>query len=139
MGKPDSGKSPHPSYFSSGIQDSGRRVLGIDSNFSKAVQIYGLKNESIKLSSFKVGKRKIWFLKHLKPMMLTFGIMCFLFLLDSLVFSVFDPANVLVLQKVNSFFYFLIRRQLQLVKETKKDTDIEDGIILASLRWHFYA
>lgn len=64
-------------------------------NLSKIAQLYNLKNELIKPVSFKGGKRKIWFWKHLKQMVLTVGIMCSVFLLDSLVFSVFDATNVL--------------------------------------------
>lgn len=70
------------------------RMLGAD--YNKAGLFHGFKNDPSKISSCKVlygGKRHVWLRKNLRSMVITFVLMGFLFLLDSLVFSIFDPTK----------------------------------------------
>ncbi|CAL5412371.1 unnamed protein product [Camellia sinensis] len=121
MGKQGSLRSPRPEYtnfrVSFGAKDSqsrsletqqggdafvGRRVSSVDYKWDKDVLLHGLRNVPAKLSACKgvCGvKRHIWFRNHLQSMVLTVGLMVFLFLLDSLVVSVLDHANSLTLRK----------------------------------------
>ncbi|KAA8519637.1 hypothetical protein F0562_013918 [Nyssa sinensis] len=72
----------------------GRRMLGGEYHWNKAVLLHGLKNGPVKFSPCKgvyVAKRHLWFRKHLRSIILTFVLMGFLFILDSLMFSIFYP------------------------------------------------
>lgn len=114
MGKQGSPKSPRPGSLSfdasSGLKEYqlrwtemlqngdpslGRRASGGDYNWDKAILIKGYKNDSVKHSVCKgvyAGKRHIWWLRrHLRSIIFTFMLMGFFFLLDSLIFSYFDP------------------------------------------------
>ncbi|XP_009604295.1 O-fucosyltransferase 8 isoform X1 [Nicotiana tomentosiformis] len=74
----------------------GRRLSGGDYNWDKVVLSKGLKNDSVKFTPFKgvhVGKRQMWWLhRHIRSIVFTILLMGFLFLLDSLVCFIFDPA-----------------------------------------------
>ncbi|XP_016483805.1 O-fucosyltransferase 8 isoform X1 [Nicotiana tabacum] len=74
----------------------GRRLSGGDYNWDKVVLSKGLKNDSFKFNPSKgvhVGKRQMWWLhRHIKSIAFTILLMGFLFLLDSLVCLIFDPA-----------------------------------------------
>lgn len=79
---------------------TGRRMSGGDYYLnSKTVFFHGSKNGfSAKYGAYKGnyhgGKRNIWLRKHLKSIALTFVFMGLLFLLDSLMVSIFDSANI---------------------------------------------
>ncbi|PON87274.1 O-fucosyltransferase [Trema orientale] len=117
MGKQGSPRSPRPEVqkddFSSGMKEYklrssetgndpplGRRISGGDYYWNlKPVSFHGPKNDiSGKYGTYKgnynVGKRHIWLRKHLKSIALMFMFMGFLFLLDSLMVSVFDSVNL---------------------------------------------
>ncbi|KAA8519635.1 hypothetical protein F0562_013920 [Nyssa sinensis] len=69
-------------------------MLGGEYHWNKAVLLHGLKNGPVKFSPCKgvyVAKRHLWFRKHLRSIILTFVLIGFLFLLDSLMFSIFYP------------------------------------------------
>ena len=76
----------------------GRRISGADYYWNtKPVSFHGSKHDSGKYGTYKgnhVGKRHIWLRKHLKPIALMFVFMSFLFLLDSLMVSLFDSVNL---------------------------------------------
>ncbi|EEF40087.1 conserved hypothetical protein [Ricinus communis] len=77
----------------------GRRFSGGENNWKNKVALLdGLKNEYGKLGSkgIYIGKRHIWFRKHAKSIIFMFALLCFLFLLDSLMVSIFDSINVQV-------------------------------------------
>ena len=81
MGKQGSLRSPRPEYLNFELS------LG-----AKESQVRCLKNDPTKFSACKGGgKRHVWLGKHVRSMVLTFGLMGFLFLLDSLLFSILDP------------------------------------------------
>ncbi|PSR98637.1 GDP-fucose protein O-fucosyltransferase protein [Actinidia chinensis var. chinensis] len=81
MGKQGSQRSPRPEYLNFELS------LG-----AKESQVRCLKNDPTKFSACKGGgKRHVWLGKHVRSMVLTFGLMGFLFLLDSLLFSILDP------------------------------------------------
>ncbi|KAG8385418.1 hypothetical protein BUALT_Bualt03G0043300 [Buddleja alternifolia] len=105
MGKQGSPKSPRPCSLSfdapteklqNGDPYLGRRVFGGDYNWDKAILEKGFKNGSAKHGAYKgvyAGKRHIWWLRrHIKSIIFTFMLTGFLYLLDSLMFSLFDPA-----------------------------------------------
>ncbi|XP_059669641.1 O-fucosyltransferase 8 [Cornus florida] len=114
MGKQGSPRSPRPEHpnvdVSFGAKDyqyrcsetqqgcdpcKGRRISGGDYyHWNKTFLLHNLKNESAKFSACKgvyVGKRHIWLRKHVRSIVFTFGFMGFLFLFDSLLFSILDP------------------------------------------------
>ncbi|XP_052183501.1 O-fucosyltransferase 8 isoform X2 [Diospyros lotus] len=69
---------------------------------NKALLLHGLKNETPKFSASKslnVGKRHLWSRKYIPSVALTFGFTALLLLLDSLVFSAFDPINTSIWSK----------------------------------------
>ncbi|XP_004233041.1 O-fucosyltransferase 8 isoform X1 [Solanum lycopersicum] len=74
----------------------GRRLSGGDYNWDKVVLTKGMKNDSAKFAPCKgvfVGKRQMWRLhRHIRSIVFTLLLMGFLYLLDSLLFSIFDPA-----------------------------------------------
>lgn len=75
----------------------GRRVSGVDYNWSRNLLLHGLKNEPAKYGACKgvyVGKKHTWFRIHVKSVVIMFGLMGSLFLLDSLLFSIFDSMNL---------------------------------------------
>ncbi|KAM7500689.1 hypothetical protein LguiA_025103 [Lonicera macranthoides] len=116
MGKQGSPKSPRPNdlnaNLSSGAKDFqfrylekqqsgdlsiGRRNSGGECQWNKVILFHGLRSNSAKFGSFKGGdaaKRQTWVHKHLPSVVFTFGLLGFLFLLDSLMFSIFHPAIV---------------------------------------------
>ncbi|KAJ4823165.1 hypothetical protein Tsubulata_019215 [Turnera subulata] len=114
MGKQSSPRSPRPDFsmevsvypmrnsenVPNGVVDPtfGRRLSTVDNNWRpKVVLIHGLKNESGKLSSCKgvyVGKRQLWFRRHVRTIAFMFALMGSLFLLDSFMVSIFDSINV---------------------------------------------
>ena len=117
MGKQGSPRSPRPTsqntnslfrmkdyHFRSsdslGSSDPsiGRRILGADNYWnSKVVLLHGLKDDSGKFNHFKgvyVGKRHSWFHRNVKPISFMFFLMAFLFLLDSLIVSIFGSTNL---------------------------------------------
>ncbi|XP_062095921.1 O-fucosyltransferase 8-like [Humulus lupulus] len=113
MGKQGSPRSPRPEVqkdgLSSGIKDYklrssetgnepplGRRISGGDYYWSsKPDKFHGSKYDFGKYGKGNhVGKRHIWIRKHLKTMALMFVFMGFLFLLDSLMISIFDTMNL---------------------------------------------
>ncbi|KAJ8549462.1 hypothetical protein K7X08_033169 [Anisodus acutangulus] len=73
----------------------GRRLAGGDYNSDNVFLAEGLKNDSAKFTPCKgayVGKRQMgWLHRHIKSIVFTLLLMGFLFLLDSLLFSIFDP------------------------------------------------
>ncbi|KAE9452495.1 hypothetical protein C3L33_15600, partial [Rhododendron williamsianum] len=72
------------------------RMLGTDYNWNKAGLFHGFKNDPSKISSCKGvhgGKRHVWLCKNLRSMVITFGLIGFLFLLDSLVYSILEPTS----------------------------------------------
>ncbi|KAL8032436.1 hypothetical protein ABFS82_13G095000 [Erythranthe guttata] len=112
MGKQDSPKSPRPRSLipdeSSGLNDCqlrwtemlknsdpslGRRI----SHWEKSTLVENFKNDNsvLKYTSFKgvcSGKRQIrWLRRHTRSIIFTFTLMGFFLLLDSLMFSLFDP------------------------------------------------
>ncbi|KAL6574101.1 hypothetical protein OROHE_001643 [Orobanche hederae] len=97
MGKQGSPKSPRPDSLKLdkfyGLE--GRRVNGGDYTWDKDILSKGFKNGGLKNGAGKgvcAGKRHIWWLRrHTKSVILTCMLMGFFFLLDSLMFSFFDP------------------------------------------------
>ncbi|KAF7151139.1 hypothetical protein RHSIM_Rhsim02G0144700 [Rhododendron simsii] len=72
------------------------RMLGADYNWNKAGLFHGFKNDPSKISSCKGvhgAKRHVWLRKNLRSMVITFGLIGFLFLLDSLVYSILEPTS----------------------------------------------
>ncbi|XP_076944577.1 O-fucosyltransferase 8-like [Bidens hawaiensis] len=70
-----------------------RRVSG-----DKFELFHGLRSNSMKSGSFKggyVGKRHTWIRKHLSSIVFTVALMAFLFLLDSVISSMFEPSVIL--------------------------------------------
>lgn len=115
MGKQDSPKSPRPeaqheclslgmkdyqSRASENAHDSyiGRRMFGGDNHCNSKIGLFhALKNDPTKCSVSKgnfVGKRHIWLRKHVKSIAFMCLLMGFLFLLDSVVISIFDSMNL---------------------------------------------
>ncbi|CAK7350400.1 unnamed protein product [Dovyalis caffra] len=111
MGKQGSPRSPRPDVVN--VKDYqkrsseclpgsdpilGRRLSGGDSNWkTKVVLLHDLKTEYGKLGSCKavyVGKRHLWFRKHVKSIAFMFALMGSLFLLDSFMVSLFDSINL---------------------------------------------
>ena len=75
----------------------GRRISGGDYNWNRNLLLHGLKNEPAKFGACKgvyVGKKHTWFSKHVRSVVFMFGLMGFLFLLDSLMVSIFDSMNL---------------------------------------------
>ncbi|KAI9395986.1 hypothetical protein POPTR_004G058900v4 [Populus trichocarpa] len=76
----------------------GRRLSGGDNNWkTKVALLHDLKNEHGNLGSCKavyVGKRHLWFRKHVKSIALMFALMGSLFLLDSFTVSLFDSISL---------------------------------------------
>lgn len=102
MGKQGSPRSPRPEAKNEdGNYDPpiGRRPLVGDSYYylnSKPASFHGFKKNDISskygaLKGNHVSRKNVWLRKHLKPIALTFLLMGFLFLLDSLMVSIFDP------------------------------------------------
>ncbi|KAK2998451.1 hypothetical protein RJ639_023984 [Escallonia herrerae] len=80
-----------------GDPSTGKRVAGGYYQWNKVVLFHGLKNDSAKLGACKggyPGKRHVWFRRHVRSIIFTIALMGFLFLLDSLLISVFDPASL---------------------------------------------
>ncbi|KAJ7947110.1 O-fucosyltransferase [Quillaja saponaria] len=73
---------------------TGRRMIGSDYRWnSKTLLIHGLKSDCSKYSAGKGlhgGKRNLWFRKHMRSIAFMFQLMGLLFLLDSLMVSIFD-------------------------------------------------
>ncbi|KAB5534129.1 hypothetical protein DKX38_017215 [Salix brachista] len=111
MGKQGSPRSPRPDVVD--VKDYqtrsseclpgsdpilGRRLSGGDNNWkSKVALLHDLKHEYGKLGSCKavyVGKRHLWFRKHVKSIVFMFALMGSLFLLDSFLVSLFDSINL---------------------------------------------
>ncbi|KAG8494534.1 hypothetical protein CXB51_012228 [Gossypium anomalum] len=76
----------------------GRRILGGDNYWnSKVVLLHGLKDNSGKFTPCKgvyVGKKHTWFRRNVKPIAFMLVLMAFLFLLDSLMVSIFGSINL---------------------------------------------
>ncbi|XP_011039413.1 PREDICTED: uncharacterized protein At1g04910 isoform X2 [Populus euphratica] len=76
----------------------GRRLSGGDNNWkTKVALLHDLNYEYGKLGSCKavyVGKRNLWFRKHVKSIVFMFALMGSLFLLDSFMVSLFDSINL---------------------------------------------
>ncbi|CAH1448556.1 unnamed protein product [Lactuca virosa] len=73
----------------------GRRVSGGVYQWDKLELFNGLRSNSMKLGSIKgayVGKRHTWIRKHFSSIVFTLLLMGFLFLLDSLMGSIFEPS-----------------------------------------------
>ncbi|KAL2475169.1 O-fucosyltransferase family protein [Abeliophyllum distichum] len=72
----------------------GRRVSGGDYNLDSVVFNQGVKNDTVKsCKGVYAGKRHIWWLhRHIRSIIVTFVLVCFLFLLDAVMFSIFDSA-----------------------------------------------
>lgn len=92
MGKQVSPRNPRPDF-----QGAARAILGmkdykITSNdcrwHSKTLLLHGLKNDSSKYNSIRIGK------KNIKTIVVMFGLLGCLFLLDSLLISFFEFANL---------------------------------------------
>ena len=116
MGKLGSPRSPPPQSVGAGLSSGmkecqgrcpesflgndpslGRRISGGDYNWNRKLLLHGLKNEPAKFGACKgvyVGKKHTWFRKHLRSAVFMFGLMGFLFLLDSLMVSIFDSMNL---------------------------------------------
>ncbi|XP_034918512.1 O-fucosyltransferase 8 isoform X2 [Populus alba] len=111
MGKQGSPRSPRPDVVN--VKDYhtrsseclpgsdpilGRRLSGGDNNWkTKVALLHDLKHEYGKLGSCKavyVGKRHLWFRKHVKSIVFMFTLMGSLFLLDSFMVSLFDSINL---------------------------------------------
>ncbi|XP_061984643.1 O-fucosyltransferase 8-like isoform X2 [Populus nigra] len=111
MGKQGSPRSPRPDVVN--VKDYhtrsseclpgsdpilGRRLSGGDNNWkTKVALLHDLKHEYGKLGSCKavyVGKRHLWFRKHVKSIVFMFALMGSLFLLDSFMVSLFDSINL---------------------------------------------
>lgn len=114
MGKQGSPKRPRPTSLSfdasSGLKEyqlrwtemlingdpsRGRRSSGADYNWNKAILLKGYKNDFAKYSASKgvyASKRHTWWLRrHVRSIIFTFVLLGFFFLLDSLMFSFYDP------------------------------------------------
>ncbi|XP_060192353.1 O-fucosyltransferase 8 isoform X1 [Lycium barbarum] len=78
-----------------GYPPVGRRLSGGEFKWDKVFLAKGLKNDSAKFTPSKgvyVGKRQMWWLhRHIRSIVFTLLLMGFLYLLDSLLFSIFDP------------------------------------------------
>lgn len=64
---------------------------------SKTVLLHGLKNDPAKYGASKgvyVGKKHLWFRKHMKLIAIMIGLMGFILLIDSLMMSIFDFRNL---------------------------------------------
>ncbi|PIN07252.1 hypothetical protein CDL12_20185 [Handroanthus impetiginosus] len=74
----------------------GRRASGGDCNWANGLLVKGFKNDALKYGPCKgvcPGKRhKLWLRRHIRSIMFTFMLMGFLYMLDSLMFSLFDPS-----------------------------------------------
>lgn len=112
VGKQGSMKSPRPNSLSfdaseyqlrwseimlNGDPSRGRRMSGSEYNWDKAILVKGFKNEYAKYSAIGKGvhggKRQVWWLRrHMRSIIFTFLLLGFFFLLDSFMFSYFDPA-----------------------------------------------
>lgn len=64
---------------------------------------HGLRSNSMKLGSFKGGKRHNWMRKHFSSIVFTLALMGFLFLLDSLMGSIFEPSVIQTNSTLNVF------------------------------------
>lgn len=114
MGKKNSPRSPHPEPLDDDLSlrvkeyqirssengndpSIGRRMSGGDNHWnSKMVLPHVRKNDNAKYTTCKascVGKKHIWLRKHVKSIFFMFGLMGFLFLLDSLMVSIFDSTS----------------------------------------------
>ncbi|KAK9075652.1 hypothetical protein SSX86_003978 [Deinandra increscens subsp. villosa] len=71
-----------------------RRMSGGVYQWDKFELFHGLRSNSMKLGSFKGGKRHSWVRKHFSSIVFTVALMGFLFLLDSLMGSIFQPSVV---------------------------------------------
>lgn len=107
MGMQGSPRSPRPmskNYYWNRSSDSlgasdpnsiGRRISGIDNYWnSKVVLLHGLKDDTGKFNPGKAGKRHIWFRRNVKFIAFVLLLMAFLFLLDSLMVSIFDSVSL---------------------------------------------
>ncbi|WOG89739.1 hypothetical protein DCAR_0208978 [Daucus carota subsp. sativus] len=117
MGKQDFPKSPRPENPNSSpasvskdyqfrpaeLQNNGepflgRRLSGGEFKWNRDSLFTGLKNDSVKFGACKggyAGKRNtIWLRKNVGTILLTLGLMGFLFLLDSIMVSIFNPSAV---------------------------------------------
>ncbi|XP_051124925.1 O-fucosyltransferase 8 isoform X1 [Andrographis paniculata] len=112
MGRQGSPKSSHPSSLnfdaSFGLNESqlrwaellqngdpsiGRRIAGGGHICDKGISIKGLKYSTCK-AAWSGKKQKWWFLRHIRSTLFTLILMSFLYLLDSLLYSIFDPTLV---------------------------------------------
>ncbi|KAD3068818.1 hypothetical protein R6Q59_017185 [Mikania micrantha] len=83
-----------------------RRISGGVYQWDKFELFHGLNSNSMKLGSFKggyVGKRHTWFRKHFSSIVFTAALMIFLFLLDSLIGSIFEPSVIQSNSTLNFF------------------------------------
>lgn len=117
MGKQGSSKSPRPEKpngdLAFGLKDfqfrhsemqkgggetfKGRRNSGGEYQWNRAALFHSLKNDSVKFGACKGGgyggkRHTIWLRKHVSSIVLTMGLMGFLFVLDSIMVSIFDPS-----------------------------------------------
>lgn len=73
-----------------------KMVQGSDPIMGRKLELlHGLRSNSMKFGSFKgayVGKRHTWIRKHFSSIVFTVALMGFLFLLDSLMGSIFEPS-----------------------------------------------
>ncbi|KAL3617019.1 hypothetical protein CASFOL_039413 [Castilleja foliolosa] len=123
MGKQGSPKSPRPDsskldsfgYQSRCIEGSRRMIIGGDYNWDKAILISkGFKNDH------KSKKRRLsWLRRYIRSIIFTFTLIAFFFLLDSLMFSVFDP---IYLNKTQS--------RANEEKNTTNDDDREKSVVM---------
>ena len=113
MGKQGSPRSPKPKNsildVSYGMRESqsrcsdmqqtgdpslGRRGSGGDNHWDKVILVQGLRNDSGKFAASKgvnASKKHMWWLpRHIRRIILAFVFMSFLFLLDSLLFSLLE-------------------------------------------------
>ncbi|KAI9120811.1 hypothetical protein K1719_007844 [Acacia pycnantha] len=110
MGKQGSPRSPRPEFkkgelasgtmkdYQNRSSEKWRRMTGGDSRWnSKTLLLHGLRSDSSKYGSCRgiyVGKKHLWLQKHLRTILVMFGFMSCLLLLDSLMVSIFDFANL---------------------------------------------
>ncbi|KAK1375429.1 O-fucosyltransferase family protein [Heracleum sosnowskyi] len=117
MGKQDSPKSPRPDnpnpnpasvskdyqFRPAELQKNGepflgRRLSGGEYKWNRDTLCHSLKNDSGKFGACKgghAGKRNtLWLRKNVGTILLTLGLMGFLFLLDSIMVSIFNPSAV---------------------------------------------
>lgn len=115
MGKQNSPRSPRPEPLDDDLSlrmkecqirssengndpSIGRRMSGGDNHWnSKMVLPYGWKNDNAKYTTCKtsyIGKKHLWLRKHVKSIFFMFGLMGLLFLLDSLMVSIFDSTSL---------------------------------------------